>query len=459
MSDQQVLTKKFSELLKKYDVPVPRYTSYPTVPSWSKTPTQQEWLHSLKTTLAKDKASWSMYLHLPFCESLCTFCGCNTIITKDHSKSQSYIELLLKEWSFYLESVPELLKTPLKHIHLGGGTPTFLSAQELKELISKLLEKVVIDKNDFEASIEIDPRRTNQQQLIVLKELGFNRVSLGVQDFNSEVQKIIHREQPFEMTREMTELARSLGFESVNFDLIYGLPLQTQDRMLHTLEKTLELKPDRIAFYSFALVPWIKPAQRLFKDTDLPVGEDKRALYEMAREKFLAAGYVDIGMDHFALKTDRLYKALTQKNLHRNFMGYTDHRTDVLLGLGVSSISETPTMFHQNEKLLPKYSEALQKLELPTHRGHVLSERDQQQRAKILELMTQTTYTFKSSDESRQWSQFFKPFEEENLIELTLDQVKVTSLGHPFLRNICSVFDDYLTSKNTPQPQQFSKSI
>lgn len=448
----------FAELLKKYDVPVPRYTSYPTVPSWKETPTAEEWFQSLKMTLQEKNSSWSMYLHLPFCESLCTFCGCNTIITKDHSKAHPYVEDILKEWSIYLKNVPELAQKPLKHIHLGGGTPTFLSPQELEFLISSLFKTLKIADENFEASIEVDPRRTTNEQLNVLKKLGFNRVSLGVQDFNSEVQRIIHREQPFEMTKAITDSARELGYHSVNFDLIYGLPLQTKERLIHTVQKTLELKPDRIAFYSFALVPWIKPAQRLFKDTDLPSSEEKRELYEIARLMFLNAGYRDIGMDHFALETDSLYTAYQKQKLHRNFMGYTDQKSDILLGLGISSISETPNMFHQNEKLLPKYQEFLINRNLPTHRGHKLSIRDQEQRLKILQIMTQYRYQWKDENEYVHYQERMSDFLNEKLVVLDAKGFEVTDQGHPFLRNICALFDEYIPQVR-PDKGLFSKSI
>ncbi|MFN3454571.1 MAG: oxygen-independent coproporphyrinogen III oxidase [Pseudobdellovibrio sp.] len=450
------MSHSFHDLLKKYDVPVPRYTSYPTVPAWKETPNQDEWIKSVKASLKNDNDAWSMYIHLPFCESLCTFCGCNTIITKDHKKSDPYVDLVLKEWSLYLSLVPELAERELKHIHLGGGSPTFLSADELTRLISTLFSKIKIAQNNFEASIEVDPRRTSKEQLLALRKLGFNRVSMGVQDFNPEVQRIIHRVQPFEITEKLTQEARELGYDSVNFDLIYGLPLQTKERMISTIEQTLKLRPDRIAFYSFALVPWIKPAQRLFKDSDLPLSEEKRDLYEVAREMFLKAGYQDIGMDHFALPTDLLYKAREEKTLHRNFMGYTDQKTNLLLGLGISSISESLDQFHQNEKLLPKYQEMIEDGKLATHRGHILTERDVAQKKKILQMMTQYEYRWANSEEYQNMKNRFLGFEQEGLISLNDQGIKVLDKGHPFLRNVCSKFDDYLPENKN---NLFSKSI
>ncbi len=455
------MTLKFSELLKKYDVQVPRYTSYPTVPAWKTTPTFDQWIRDIKSTLNESNSSWSMYLHIPFCETLCTFCGCNTIITKNHSKESEYVSLLLKEFDVYLKNVPELKEKPLKHLHLGGGTPTFLSSIEMKRLISKIFQSVTYSENDFEASIEIDPRRTTFEQLKTLKDLGFNRVSLGVQDFNEEVQKLINRIQPFEITKKISDEARSLGFKSVNFDLIYGLPAQTREMMEITLEQTIKLRPDRIAFYSFALVPWIKPAQRLFSDSDLPLSEAKRELYELARSRFLAAGYQEVGMDHFALATDELHQARQKNRLHRNFMGYTDKKTDLLLGLGVSSISESKEMFHQNEKLLPKYLDLIQQNQIPTLRGHILTDSDQKQRAKILQLMTQFKLKIENERDFNLIKEKTKDFIQENLISLSSNELTVLKDGHPFLRNICALFDDHLSQNKESQKdlKLFSKSI
>lgn len=316
------------KLFEKYDIPAPRYTSYPTVPYWEINPTSDQWISNLNENLKEDGKTWSLYLHIPYCETLCTFCGCNTVITKDHKKEDPYVQMLEKEWGMYQEMVPALLHRNLKHLHLGGGTPTFLSASNLKRLIQAVLRDVQVD-SEFEGSIEVDPRRTTLEQLQVLKEAGLNRMSLGVQDFDPEVQRLINRIQPFEMTEKITRAAREMGFRSVNFDLIYGLAKQTQASILKTIQKTLELRPDRIALYSLALVPWIKPAQRLFKDEDLPQGQEKRELYEVAREALIAAGYVEIGMDHFALPDEALSRSLQKGKLHRNFMGYTDRKSVV----------------------------------------------------------------------------------------------------------------------------------
>ena len=457
------MTVSFQELLKKYDVQVPRYTSYPTVPAWTDTPSQEQWFAEISKTLSGDEASWALYVHIPFCETLCTFCGCNTIITRNHRQEGDYVDLLLKEFSIYLARSPELGHKPLRQIHLGGGSPTFLSPESLRKLVDGIFSKIKKTTHNFEASIEVDPRRTTRAQLQALREVGFDRVSLGVQDFNKKVQALINRVQPFEQTEQITLISRELGYHSVNFDLIYGLPQQDLESMKITVEQTLKLRPDRIALYSFALVPWIKPAQRLFKDSDLPETEKKRELYEEARKMFIAAGYVEIGMDHFALPSDSMVKAQERGELHRNFMGYTDFKTDLLLGLGVSSISESHSMFHQNEKLLPKFTEALDRQELATHRGHILNAEDQVVRHRILQLMTQFQLLVPTEAEAQILKERMKGLEADGLIEWSSQKLMIKTAGRPFIRNICSFVDERL-QKATPatdpsKNKLFSKSI
>ncbi len=444
-----------SDLFQKYDIAVPRYTSYPTVPYWTDNPTSEVWVGELKKATTAPDASWSLYLHIPYCETLCTFCGCNTVITKDHGKEEGYIQTLVREFELYTQKVPELLNLPLKQIHLGGGTPTFLSAQNLHALLEPIFKKIKLSPDGFEASLEVDPRRTNREQLRVLNNLGFTRVSMGVQDFDEEVQRLVNRVQPFDITAQLTKDARELGFESVNYDLIYGLPKQNLESIKKTVDLTIELRPDRIALYSFALVPWIKPAQRLFKDEELPVGAEKRALYELARDRLTKAGYVEIGMDHFALPTDALAKAAKARRLHRNFMGYTDHRTNVLLGLGVSAISETPTCFHQNEKVLTVYERLVAEGNTPTFRGHLLTGEDQKSREQILKLMTEFELQLDKSDLTDA-QDFLKELEKDGLVEFQDTKISLTDKGRPFLRNACMVFDKRLRAKQ-PQARVFSK--
>ncbi len=457
MISQPKTNQPSMNLLSKYDIPAPRYTSYPTVPYWENSPTKLEWMDSLKKHFNKDDTKWSMYLHIPFCETLCTFCGCNTIITKDHKRENPYVEHMLKEWQIYLSEIPNIKDKELKEVHLGGGTPTFLSSEHLVHLMSTLFKDIKKAK-DFEASIEVDPRRTRPEQLKALFDIGFRRVSMGVQDFDPEVQRLVNRIQPERMTLDLTKKSREIGFTSVNYDLIYGLPKQTKDSIRTLAEKTLEHRPDRIALYSFALVPWIKPTHRLYKDEDLPMGLQKRELYEISRSILMAGGYKEIGMDHFALETDTLYKAVKENKLHRNFMGYTHHRTDILLGLGVSSISETPDTFHQNEKKYPIYQRSIDNGEIASLRGHQLTDADQIRREQILELMTTWSTKLDDLEHEKNVKVFLTELINDNLVEVKDQMIFVKEAGRPFLRNICMALDERLRL-NKPSQQVFSRSL
>lgn len=446
-----------SVLLDRYDVPVPRYTSYPTVPYWCNDPTADQWLNELRAAASNPDATWAIYIHVPFCESLCTFCGCNNVITQNHDREAPYVETVAAEWAKYLEAVPDLRERPLRQLHLGGGTPTFLSPASLKQLLEPMLASVNVRSGEFDASIEINPRVTSVEHLRVLRELGFTRVSMGVQDFDPTVQHLVNRVQPFAITDDLTKAARDLGYTSINYDLIYGLPKQTPESMFETARLTATLRPDRIALYSFAKVPWIKPAQRLFKDEDLPEGPDKRRLYEIARDVFLEAGYVEIGMDHFALPDDPLNVSRETGELHRNFMGYTEFRTDILLGLGVSAISETPTCFHQNEKVAPVYDRRVRAGELPTGRGHLLTDRDRKIRRQIVEFMTRLRValdTEQLADARSYLAQLFN----DGLVRIDGHDLVLTEAGKPFLRNATVFFDERLRTA-APDQRIFSSSI
>jgi len=309
----------------------------------------------------------------------------------------------------------------------------------------------------FRASVEVDPRRTTREQLVALHSLGFRRISLGVQDFDPVVQKLVNREQPLEQTKNVTDMARELGYNSVNYDLIYGLPRQTPESFKQTVEQTVELRPDCIAVYSFARVPWIKPAQRSYKDEDLPVAGEKRALYEIARNLLADAGYVEIGMDHFALPDDGLASAQRNGTLHRNFMGYTELRTQVLLGLGVSAISETPTCFHQNEKAFPVYERRVQQGEVPTLRGHLLSEEDRGLREQILTFMTRFEVELKP-EQTQDATIFLDSLLSDGLVELRDQKLTLTDRGRPFLRNACMFFDQRLRQQQE-RPRIFSQAL
>lgn len=324
-------------LVRKYNQPVPRYTSYPTVPYWKEKVDVKDWKRNIQIQLAKHgKEGISLYIHLPFCESLCTYCGCNKKITTNHNVENEYIIAVASEWRLYKELMRE--KPVVRELHLGGGTPTFFSPTNLRLLLKLILKDVSVHpQHTF--SIEGHPNNTTREHLQVLYELGFRRISYGVQDLDAEVQRIINRVQPFNNVKQATGMVREIGFTSVNFDLIYGLPKQTQASIEETILQTISLHPDRIAFYSYAHVPWNSKAQRLFDENDLPTAEEKIKLYRHGKHLLQKAGYIDIGMDHFALPHDELNHARISEKLHRNFMGYTVQPTTILIGLGVSAIS------------------------------------------------------------------------------------------------------------------------
>ncbi len=446
-----------TNLFEKYDVPVPRYTSYPTVPYWTVDPTTEQWLEELRRAAASPDCNWAIYVHIPFCESLCTFCGCNNVITQNHGREEPYVTRILKELSMYVDAVPDLESRPLRQLHLGGGTPTFMSPESLTMMLEPIVKRFNTKSDQFDASVEVNPRVTTKEHLQAMFDVGFTRVSMGVQDFDPEVQYLVNRTQPYEVTEQLTKEAREMGYTSVNYDLIYGLPKQTPDRIRRSAELTLQLRPDRIAFYSFAKVPWIKPAQRLFKDEDLPEGADKRELYEIAREIFLEDGYVEIGMDHFALPHDSLTKSQQDGTLHRNFMGYTEFRTQVMLGLGVSAISECPTCFHQNVKKAPQYEMMIDGGELPTMRGHLLNEEDMELRQQILEFMTQLTVTLEPHqvDDAKA---FLAPMIDDGIVEIDGLQLTLLEAGKPFLRNAAVFFDRRLRTEQ-PRTKIFSMAL
>lgn len=449
------------KLVAKYDVPGPRYTSYPTVPYWETTPSEEQWLERVRQALREGAAHGAaLYLHIPFCRALCTFCGCNTRITRSHSFVPPYTQALLAELDLYLKRL-ELSGLELGELHFGGGTPTFLTPQELEELLQGLWARVRL-RPEAVASIEVDPRVTTRPQLELLSRFGFRRISLGVQDFDPRVQDIVNRVQSESQVREVTEAARSLGFDSVNFDLIYGLPLQTRASVESTMDAVCRLRPDRIALYGYAHVPWIKPGQRRFTEIDLPQGEEKRALYELGRERLEREGYREIGLDHFALETDSLWQALRSGALHRNFMGYTDAFTRPLIGLGVSAIGDAGDAFAQNEKELQRYQERVLRAELPIHRGHLLDAEDQVLRRHILRLMTRLeTHWGQPADYTDYVQTALERLTEpanDGLITLESNGCRVTEAGRAFLRNICMAFDARL-ARRMPEKSLFSRTV
>ena len=444
-------------------MPGPRYTSYPTVPYWEEDSfTTGQWIQTMQQAFNESNATEgiSLYIHLPFCESMCTFCGCNKRITKRHDVEEVYINAVLKEWALYCEMLPE---TPrIKELHLGGGTPTFFSADNLEKLITGIL-KLAVKAPEYEFSFEGHPNNTTREHLQKLYNLGFRRVSFGVQDYNDKVQVAIHRKQSFHNVAKVTFWAKEIGYTSISHDLVFGLPFQTLENITDTIEKTKSLDPDRISFYSYAHVPWIKGnGQRGFDESNLPKDEEKRMLYEEGKKLLAQKGFHEIGMDHFALETDNMYEAFTNGKLHRNFMGYSASKTQLMIGLGVSSISDSWYSFAQNEKTLEDYYHKLEMNELPIFRGHLLTAEDLIIRKHILNLMC----TFKTSwkEESQYFSELpevllnLHEMENDELLTVGKDTITVTEKGKAFVRNICMAFDLRLKRK-APQTKLFSMTV
>lgn len=457
-----ITTEIHAALIKKYDVPVPRYTSYPTMPYWDTASfTNDKWITAVKRSFdeSNDTNGISLYIHMPFCESLCTYCACNTRITKNHKVEIRYIQSLLKEWEIYKKI---LGKTPqIRELHLGGGTPTFFSPENLKWLISYILEDTIVH-DDFEFSFEGHPNNTMEAHLRTLYDLGFRRVSFGVQDLDEKVQKTINRIQPFENLQRVTDQSRKIGYESISYDLIYGLPFQTSASVLNTIEKVLTLRPDRVSFYSYAHVPWLKPGQRGYEDADLPSDLVKRQLYETGRALLKMEGYEDVGMDHFALRHDSLFQAQQNGKLHRNFMGYTTNETDLLIGIGTSAISDAKYAYAQNLKKVEEYATAISSNTLAVFKGHIQTSQDLLLKKCILEIACeskirqQNILNFETDMLLNQLSQM----NEEGILSYNIDGFQVTEFGRTFIRNICSVFDFRMReAQQQKETKAFSKAI
>lgn len=445
------------QLISKYNKPIPRYTSYPTVPAWHYYPTQQEWkTNVLNTFMATNKQEGiSLYIHLPFCESLCTYCGCNTRITVNHGVEVPYLEAIEKEYSMYLTLFGE--KPKIAELHLGGGTPTFFKPENLARLLQYISDRSII-AHDAIFSFEAHPNNTNREHLAVLAEFGFKRLSLGIQDFDPHVQELINRHQTVADVDRVMQDARSMGYNSINFDLIYGLPDQTLESIKTTITEVIRLMPERIAFYSYAHVPWLKPGQRKYNESNLPSGKEKYALYEEGRKMLEQAGYIEIGMDHFALVNDSLFKAMYNQKLHRNFMGYTEKHTQLLLALGVSSISDSWTCFAQNEKKLEDYYRRLDEDEFPIMKGHVLTDEDLVRRKLILDLMCNLKTDFRPDLMNDASCSLFNELISDGIIKVINNTIEISYMGRAFLRNCCSIYDAYLKDEEK-NLQRFSMAV
>jgi oxygen-independent coproporphyrinogen-3 oxidase len=440
-----------TELIKKYSTSGPRYTSYPTAPQWVESFKTEAYREQLKKSFTGKTDPIALYIHIPFCEALCYYCGCNIQITKDHSRSESYLNALVHE----LQTVAKIIGTrqTLSQISWGGGTPTFLTCDEIEKLHRATLELFDVAPG-AEISIEIDPRVTSHDQLSTLRRLGFNRVSLGVQDFNESVQKAINRIQSVELTGKMLSFCRQLGYEGINFDLIYGLPLQTRESFHHTLKQVIELRPDRIALYNYAHLPSLRPHQKIMDKFARPDSEDRLAIFTDGYTQFTANGYRSIGMDHFALETDELFLALERETLYRNFMGYTVKRGAGMIGIGASAIGEVGGSYFQNIRETKAYEDSIASEGLAAFRGCLLTEDDEQRKWIIQQLMCRFVLRF---DEYRvrfgedfqthykEEIQSLQSFKDEGILTVDEKSIAITDLGRLFIRNVAMIFDAYLS--------------
>ena len=451
-----------TSLIQKYNIPGPRYTSYPTVPFWDNKIDNDSWTESVKHSFKESNSQEgiSLYIHMPYCENLCTFCACHKHITKRHSVEDEYIDAVLKEWRLYVDLLET--KPNIAEIHLGGGTPTFFSSLNLKRMIDGIFEDASRHAR-FDFSFEAHPNETTKEQMQTLFDLGFDRTSFGIQDYDAKVQQSINRVQSYETVQNINRISREIGYASISHDIIFGLPHQTIDSITKTIEKTVKLRPDRIAYYSYAHVPWIKGVgQRGFDENDLPKDAYKRELYELGKKLFFEAGYEETGMDHFSLPSDKLSIAMKEKRLHRNFMGYTAGKTKLMIGLGMSSISDSWYGFAQNEKRVEDYVNRVNEGKLPVFRGHLLSPEDLVVRQHILNLMCNLETSW--ADDSMKLSQMpdiitrLKEMDEDNLIEIYADKLIVKESSRMFVRNVCMAFDLRL-SVSQPEGKIFSMTI
>lgn len=451
-----------STLIKKYNVAGPRYTSYPTALLLGTVSSVSDVHVAIEKAVTPDKEI-SIYIHLPFCRSLCWYCGCNKVISRKSSDADTYLDYLEKDFALAASQLPP--RHRVTQLHLGGGTPTFLSSEQLMTLNLKLQEYFNIDPN-AECSVEMDPRYMTNSQVQVLRGIGFNRASIGVQDLNPEVQQAIHRIQPFEQNRDVTRWLRKAGFKSVNMDLIYGLPMQTPDRFTNTIEQILTLRPERLAIYNYAHMPNLFPAQKLIPDDTLPKPDEKLQMLQFAIERLTKAGYVYIGMDHFALPTDELARARLDGTLQRNFQGYSTRAGTDTWAFGVSAISQIGPVMTQRHKNLDAYYESLDRNELPVTKMYTLTKDDVIRRDVIMQLMCGQKLLWSDIDklyniDSRT---YFTPelgklheFTSDGLLSQDSKGIIVTEAGRLFVRNIAMVFDAYLPENI--QQRSYSKTI
>lgn len=454
-----------TRLLDKYNQPGPRYTSYPTAPEWDDSFGEAELREAFREANQKPIPSpLSLYFHIPFCESLCLYCGCNVVINKRHEVALPYVTHLKREIDWVSAEVNRTRK--VEQLHWGGGTPTFLSPGQIEDLYDYIAQRFSI-ADSAEISIEIDPRVTSEEHCRALRRVGFNRLSMGIQDFDPLVQKTIHRVQPYEETKRLFDYSRELGFESINIDLIYGLPHQTADSFSDTVDKIIAMNPDRIAVFSYAHVPWMKKQQGSFAQ-HLPEGLEKFCIFTLAISKLTDAGYRYIGLDHFARPEDEISRAQDERTLHRNFQGYTTKAGCDLYAMGVSSIAGLEDVYAQNWRDLPRYYEAIDSGRLPTMRGMRVSDEDKLRRSIINRILCHTII-LKSEierDFGIEFDAHFAPelarlreLEGDGLVRVEGDRIQVAPLGRIFIRNIAMAFDAYLNRAEAARTQVFSKTL
>ncbi|MGK9368205.1 oxygen-independent coproporphyrinogen III oxidase [Melioribacter sp. Ez-97] len=450
------------DLIKKYDRPGPRYTSYPTAPHFNESFKAENFIDEVIRTNNQDNPPYlSLYYHIPFCDTLCYFCGCNMIVTRNRDRIKQYIN--------YVKNEIDLLRSYLKpdrkviQLHWGGGTPTHLNPDEIEDLIGYINSNFEM-LPEAEKGCEIDPRGLTKEHLAALRNGGFNRISMGVQDFNDKVQKAVNRIQPEDMTRQVVGWVRELGFHSINLDLIYGLPFQTLETFESTVDKIIDISPDRIAVFNYAHVPWLKKHMGLIKPEDLPKPEIKLQILKMTIEKLTSAGYVFIGMDHFAKPNDELAVALREKKLYRNFQGYSTHSGADLYAMGITSISQIGRIYAQNYKKEKEYFEALDNETFPVERGYYLSDDDLLRREVITKIMCDFELDFNYIEDkfNIEFENYFanaleglKEFAGDNLVEIDKRKITVTPMGRLLIRNIAMNFDKYLEKENT----KYSRTI
>jgi oxygen-independent coproporphyrinogen-3 oxidase len=449
------------DLVRKYDRPGPRYTSYPPATHFTDTFDADDFHGQIRRELQNDKPL-SLYFHLPFCDTLCWYCGCTTVITSQHDKGEVYLGYLEREMDLMMPMTSS--DRHVVQIHLGGGTPTFHSPSELRRIGDMIRSRFTVAPK-AETSVEIDPRRISREHITALREAGFTRASIGVQDNTPEVQQAVNRIQPFELTKQCIGWLRDEGFTSVNIDLIYGLPFQSVETFRNTLDETLSLEPDRFAVFSYAHVPWIKPSQKLFTDIDLPNAETKLSLLKLTVERLTDAAYIYIGMDHFVKADDELAKAQVHKTLQRNFQGYSTHGDADILAFGMSSISQTNRLYWQNEKQLQKYYERISRGELPIAKTYMLTDDDHIRRQVIMDLMCHLYLDFDAEGSKlgidlpsyfAHELQSYSEMQSDGLVKVDDRSLTITESGRLFIRNIAMRFDAYLPRE---KELRYSKTI